>query len=175
ILLMAGMAAPTAWAAQSVTGSPPVSEATREAARTEREALRERLESIRRDVAKTEQEKTEVADALKESESAISAATRRLTQIEQRQGEVNTELERLGQSIKTGESNLAEGRANLADLLRKQYASGGVSPWSALLSGADPQQTGRTLGYLGYVSKARAAAVQAISHEIAELERLRAD
>ena len=46
-----------------------------------------------------------------------------------------------------------------------QYTSG-LSPWIALLSGDDPQQLGRNLGYLDYVSQARVRGVQTLHREI---------
>src|SRR3546814_9085722 len=69
-------------------------------------------------------------------------------------------------------TQLAHSQAELAEQLRAQYASG-LSPWTALLSGNDPQAIGRDLSYLGYVSKARADTVRAIERAIDKLAALR--
>jgi septal ring factor EnvC (AmiA/AmiB activator) len=61
----------------------------------------------------------------------------------------------------------------LSDQLRRQYSSG-LSPWSALLSGDDPQELGRNLAYLDYVSKARADTVAALKKDIERLAQLEA-
>src|SRR5690606_19976830 len=57
----------------------------------------------------------------------------------------------------------------------KQYSTGGVTPWSALLSGDNPQESGRALGYLGYVSQARSAAIQDVRAELDKLQELQQD
>jgi septal ring factor EnvC (AmiA/AmiB activator) len=64
-------------------------------------------------------------------------------------------------------------RDELSNQLRKQYSSG-LSPWTALLSGDDPQQIGRDLIYLDYISRARSAAVTAVKQEIDRLAELEA-
>src|SRR5690606_20160140 len=77
----------------------------------------------------------------------------------------------LNRQVEAQQHALQQRRAQLADQLRTQYTSG-LSPWTALLSGDDPQQLGRNLGYLGYVSRARAQAVQALRHDIDRLAQL---
>src|SRR5690606_26460972 len=68
---------------------------------------------------------------------------------------------------------LRERQAQLADQLRAQYA-GGLSPWAALLSGEDPQDIARELGYLDYVTRARAEAVRGVHDALEELAQLEA-
>jgi septal ring factor EnvC (AmiA/AmiB activator) len=62
-------------------------------------------------------------------------------------------------------------RDELSNQLRKQYSSG-LSPWTALLSGDDPQQIGRDLTYLDYIARARSEAVSAVKQEIERLAEL---
>src|SRR5690606_9657330 len=62
----------------------------------------------------------------------------------------------------------------LADQLRAQYA-GGRSPWAALLSGDDPQDIARELGYLEYVARAQADALRAVRSTLDELTRLQVE
>lgn len=62
-------------------------------------------------------------------------------------------------------------RDELSEQLRKQYASG-LSPWTALLSGDDPQKLGRNLAYLDFIARARAEAVEALKSEIQRLAEL---
>src|SRR3546814_12145400 len=59
-----------------------------------------------------------------------------------------------------------------SDVCFSHLYTSGLSPWTALLSGDDPQQLGRNLGYLGYVSRARAQAVQALRQDIDRLAQL---
>jgi len=64
-------------------------------------------------------------------------------------------------------------RDELSEQLRKQYASG-LSPWTALLSGDDPQKLGRNLAYLDFIARARAQTVEALKTEIQRLAELQA-
>ena len=140
----------------------------------EREALRKRLEALKKDIAEGEEEHADAADALKESEQTISKVNRRLVELGNAQRRANTELERQKQAIAEKEKNLAQRQAHLADLLRRQYAVGGLTPWGALLSGDDPQRLNRNLAYLGYIAQARANTVTELQGELDELAQLRA-
>src|SRR5690606_17016594 len=99
-------------------------------------------------------------DALKASETAISRINRRLRELSDDNRRAEAQLGELERQIGAQQQALQQRRAELADQLRTQYTSG-LSPWAALLSGDDPHELGRNLGYLGYVSRARAQAVQA--------------
>jgi len=140
----------------------------------EREALRKRLDALKKDIAEREEEHADAADALKESEQTISKVNRRLVELGSAQRRANAELERQKQAIADKEKKLAQRQAHLADLLRRQYAVGGLTPWGALLSGDDPQRLNRNLAYLGYIAQARADTVTELQGELDELARLRA-
>lgn len=146
--------------------------ADRQAAERERAALRDRIEAINREIARSEQSRVEAADALQASERAISEANRKLARIGTDRKRAEDELRTLEGRIARAERDLSHRRDELSAQLRQQYATGGTSPWSALLSGDDPQRTGRTLGYLSYVSRARAEAVEGLRKEIAHLNDL---
>lgn len=158
-------------AAERVSAEP--SPAERAAAEAQRKTLLERIDAIRRDITSAEKDRAAAADALKESEQAISDITRRLTEIEQRRKAAATELTQLEGQIQQLDVTLQRREEGLAELLRRQYATGAGSPWSALLSGDDPHETGRTLGYLSYVSRARAEAVQELRIERKRLQELK--
>ncbi|MCH3719254.1 hypothetical protein LZB68_09245, partial [Campylobacter lari] len=85
--------------------------------------------------------------------------------------QATTDLSGLEKQITAQQAVLAKRRVELADQLRTQYTSG-LSPWTALLSGDDPQVLGRNLGYLDYVSQARARAVEALRADIDRLAAL---
>lgn len=133
-------------------------------------ALRDRIESLQKDIDGREAARKEAADALKQSESSISKINLRLRELAEANRQAQADLTGLEKQIGAQEAVLAKRRVELADQLRTQYTSG-LSPWTALLSGDDPQVLGRNLGYLDYVSQARANAVQALR---ADIERLAA-
>lgn len=146
--------------------------AEREAADRERQDLRGHIDAIQKEIAAAEKQRAEAGDALKASEQAISDATRKLAEIEARRDQASRELVRLEEQIGRLKADMGEGQKKLAELLRKQYASGGLTPWSALLSGDNPQESGRTMGYLAYVSQARTQAIQQVRTELAQLQQL---
>lgn len=152
---------------------PSSSLADRKAAATrQRHDLQARIQAIQKDIDSQEAARRDAADQLRASESAISDINRRLAELA---GQART-IEQAQQSLdaRMGEQRtlLARRRAELADQLRAQYA-GGLSPWTALLSGNDPQAIGRDLSYLGYISRARADTVRGIQKALGTLADLR--
>lgn len=147
--------------------------AQQSAAEAQQEALRERIESLQKEIDKRESDRQEAADALKASETAISRLNRRLTELAGERAQVQSQLNTLNQDIRVQEGVLGKRRDELAVQLRAQYASG-LSPWTALLSGDDAQALGRNLGYLDYISQARAQAVSALQADIDRLAQLQA-
>src|SRR5690606_34839480 len=115
----------------------------------------------------------DVSLQLKESETAISELDRRLEALAADTRAAQAALTDVQARITTQTGVLRERQAQLADQLRAQYA-GGLSPWAALLSGEDPQDIARELGYLEYVSRARAQAVRAVREALDELANLEA-
>lgn len=142
-------------------------------ARRERDALRERLRALEKRIAGSESSRRDVSLQLKESETAISELDRRLEALAADTRAAQAALTDVQARITTQTGVLRERQAQLADQLRAQYA-GGLSPWAALLSGEDPQDIARELGYLEYVSRARAQAVRAVREALDELANLEA-
>lgn len=134
-------------------------------------ALRDRIENLQKDIDDREAARKEAADALKQSESAISKINLRLRELAEANRQAQADLTGLEKQIGAQQVVLAKRRTELAEQLRTQYTSG-LSPWTALLSGDDPQVLGRNLGYLDYVSRARADAVQALREDIERLAAL---
>lgn len=142
-------------------------------AERERVELRSRIEGLQKELDEREALRKEAADALKVSEAAISVTTRRLNELATQLRQAQNELDELQTQFKRQFGVLVLRRDELSNQLRKQYASG-LSPWTALLSGDDPQQIGRDLIYLDYISRARASAVAAVKKEIERLAELEA-
>lgn len=146
-------------------------EARQAEARRQQTELRERIAALQKDIDKQTSSRDDVASALRESESAISGINRRLDELERQDKAVRTQLSTLEAQIAQGKADVERHQAELADQLRAQYA-GGLSPWAALLSGDNPQDIGRELGYLGYVSQAQADSVRALDASVKRLSRL---
>ncbi|AZY47915.1 peptidase [Bordetella avium] len=134
-------------------------------------ALRTRIDSLQKTIDEREAARKEAADALKVSESAISSINRRLRELADSGRQAESDLASLEKQAASQTAVLQERRAQLADQLKAQYQNG-LSPWTELLSGGDPQELGRNLGYLEYVSKARAQAVREVRQDIDRLAAL---
>jgi septal ring factor EnvC (AmiA/AmiB activator) len=145
----------------------------RSAAEQQRTDLRTRIQALQKELDARESVRKEAADALKASEVAISHTTRRLNELAAQLKKARTELESLKKQIVRQQAKLTQRRDELSDQLRRQYASG-LSPWTALLSGEDPQELSRNLTYLDYVSQARAKVVSELKIEIERLAQLEA-
>jgi septal ring factor EnvC (AmiA/AmiB activator) len=142
-------------------------------AQRQREDLRGRIQSVQKELDARESDRKEAADALKVSETAISQISRRIAELAAELKKAQSELTDLQRQITLQQRTLSVRRDELSDQLRRQYSSG-LSPWSALLSGDDPQELGRNLAYLDYVSKARADTVAALKQDIERLAQLEA-
>ena len=140
-------------------------------AEREQSELRERIKVLQQDIEVRESSRKEAADALKVSESEISVSNRKLRELSAQLKLAQTEFDGLQVQIKRQEAVMRTRRDELAEQLRKQYASG-LSPWTALLSGDDPQKLGRNLAYLDFIARARAQAVEALKNEIQRLAEL---
>jgi septal ring factor EnvC (AmiA/AmiB activator) len=133
--------------------------------------LQTRISELQGVIERQARSRKDALDQLKTSELAISEVMRELADLADDEKRVVQEQERLAQGIAQTRERIQIQRATLADQLRAQYA-GGLSPWTALLSGEDPQQIGRELAYLGYVSRSRAQAVRNLQQSLGQLETL---
>ena len=161
------------WAVGPVIAKPEDIAARQTQAQRQREDLRGRIQSVQKELDAREADRKEAADALKASETAISQTSRRIAELATDLKKAQSELEDLQRQITRQQRALGVRRDELSDQLRRQYSSG-LSPWSALLSGDDPQELGRNLAYLDYVSKARADTVAALKKDIERLAQLEA-
>ncbi len=162
-LILAVVLAVGAWAEASAQPQSVLVE--RAQAEAEREALRSRIENIEAEIRQREADQDAATRALREVEEAISAHTRRLGELDARHAALQQERAELEQRQVQLTATLAERRDELAALLRQRYVQGSDSAWQVLLSGNDPQQTGRRLVYLGFVVQARAQAAQAVAEQ----------
>jgi len=139
----------------------------------EQSELRDRIAAMQKEIDAREASRKEAADALKASETAISIASRKLVDLVAQQKKAQGELDDIRLQIVRQQALLEQRQQELANQLRKQYQSG-LSPLSAWLSGNDPQELGRNLGYLDYVAKARSEAVTDLQRQIDRLAALQA-
>ena len=134
--------------------------------------IRGRIEALRKQLTESESSKAEAADALKDSERAVSETSRKLYQISGQRREVNTALSRLQARARAAEGNIAEEQVTLSRLLYQQYVGGQSDALKLVLTGEDPNEIARQLHYLSYVSRARAELLASLRENLASLDKL---
>lgn len=135
----------------------------------ELENLRKRIAAMQREMDKTHESQSEAADALRESERAISDSNRKLANLaaqqrdaDRRLGELQTQHQQLGGSIK-GQQALLE------KLLYRQYLGGEQTYLRLLLNNRDPNQIARDWQYYQYIARSRASRIAALRNDLAAL------
>ncbi|MDQ3186743.1 MAG: peptidoglycan DD-metalloendopeptidase family protein [Pseudomonadota bacterium] len=120
--------------------------------------LRNRIESLQQELAGTEESKSAAADALRESERAISEASRKLAALTHARGKANDELGQLQSQSGEIKKHIEAQQSQLGKLLYRQYISGGSQKeyLGLLLNQQDPNQIARNLHYHSHLSRARA-------------------
>lgn len=159
-----------AWTVPVLAADPDLAARQAQAQKQQAE-LRQKIDSLRKTIDTSEGSRRDAANALRESEQAISDIDRTLAQIEQRQEQLHQQLGTLGKQISEQQVIKEQRQQELSEQLRAQYANG-VSPWSALLSGDDPNVINRELHYLGYVSRQQTEQVHKVRRTVERLDRL---
>lgn len=132
--------------------------------------LRQRIDRLKERLDAAESARTDAADALRASETAISEANRRLRELGAERDKVQAELTRITTEAGTLRAHLDGRQSELARLLQARYTEGERSFLRVLLSGGDPQRIARGLVYQSYLARAQAKAIEELH---TDLERLR--
>ena len=159
-------------AGEAVAQSQSVTELNQQqkAAERRRAELEKQINSVKRLIKSQESEKQDVVDRLSESERNISRINAELDGLQEQQEAAQHEIVLLRRQADGQRELLAERQEDLGEQIYAQYTSG-LSPWSALFSGGDAQKIGRDMGYLSYVARARARAVQELNQAILSLQK----
>lgn len=144
-------------------------------AETERADLRQKLTALKRSIDKTENAKSSAADALAESEAAISDAKRNLRDLADEQRETEAKLDALSKQMAALQKIVDTQQRQLAKLLREQYVAGNEDRIKLLLSGDNPNRINRELQYMGYVSRAQATLIESLRANLHAIEENQAE
>lgn len=144
-------------------------------AESERADLRQKLTALKRSIDKTESAKSSAADALAESEAAISDAKRNLRDLADEQKQTEAKLNELSKQMAELQKIVDAQQKQLATLLRDQYVAGNEDRIKLLLSGDNPNRINRELQYMGYVSRAQATLIESLRANLHTLEENQAE
>ncbi len=115
---------------------------------------------------------TPSARQLKDADLEIQSARERLAAVRARRAAAEKRLAELTADHIQTEHSIAGERNALAGELQVAYMNGRQEQLKLLLNQGDPAQLGRMMAYYGYLSRARAARITAISEHLAHLELL---
>ncbi len=134
--------------------------------------LQERIESLKQELDKTEGAHHDAADALKQSEKAISEANRKLNDLRQQQKTNAGTLQQLNQKQSGLQTTIEEQQQLLSQQFYRQYLGGDQGYLRILLEQKDPNAVERNLQYYRYVARARAKMIEGLRlnlNRVAEL------
>ncbi|HEY5994220.1 MAG TPA: peptidoglycan DD-metalloendopeptidase family protein [Gallionellaceae bacterium] len=136
--------------------------------------LRQRISAMQQELEKTSESKSEAADALRESESAISDSNRKLRALSNQQRDAADDLARLQAKSSRLKQDMQGLQARLAALLYQQYLEGQQEYLQLMLGNNQPDQAARDLQYYGYIARAQAAWLNTLRDDLAQLDALSA-
>lgn len=131
--------------------------------------LRQRITALQQNLEKTSESKSEAADALRESERAISNSNRTLAELTQQQQEANKNLQQLQQQKQKLEAGMQGQQTLLGKLLFQQYLGGKQEYLKLLLNNHNPDQVARDLRYYEYIARSRALQIKALRGNLAQI------
>lgn len=161
----------------SNAGSPRLAERSKEKqqAESERAALRKKLAKLKRDITQTETARSHAADALAQSETAISEVKLALRELAQEQADTAARLGALSRHEAGLNKKIAQQHAQLAKLLRQQHRTGNEDRIKLLLSGDNPNRIHRDLHYMGYISEAQRQLIASLKADLQQVEQTKAE
>ncbi len=135
----------------------------------ELENLRRRITSLQQELEKTSESKSEAADALRESERAISNSNRKLAELAQQQRTAGHTLVQLQQQARQLERDMQGQQVLLGKMFHQQYLGGKQEYLRLLLNNRDPNQVAREMQYYEYIARSRATWLKTLRSNLAQL------
>jgi septal ring factor EnvC (AmiA/AmiB activator) len=139
----------------------------------EQRRLQQQLVRLRQQVAAAEASRAEAADALRESEAAISDANRRLREMIAERQRLQQEIDVLASRSRAIGARRMEEEKGLGAVLRMQYVLARQTPLQRLLEGGSGGALQRELVYLDHLARRRSRSLDELrsrSEELAELQ-----
>jgi septal ring factor EnvC (AmiA/AmiB activator) len=142
---------------------------------TEQRQLQQRIGRLKRQLAEAEASHSEAADALAESEAAISTANRRLRELAAARRQVERQIATLKDRIRDLGARQSEQERQLARIVRASYLLAREQPWQRLLAGETPAAVARELAYLERLAADRLRLIGELRERRDELTQLEAE
>nr|WP_157261358.1 peptidoglycan DD-metalloendopeptidase family protein [Methylotenera mobilis] len=143
-----------------------------EQSKQELSQLKKQLEALKKELDHAQEEHKDAADALKESEVAISGANKKLHEISKQQIDNKKALAKLEAESKSTNIALNQQQKLLSGQLYQQYIHGQQSYVQMILQSQRPSEVARDLHYYSYVAKARADLISNMQDNLNKITKL---
>ncbi|MDP2810890.1 MAG: peptidoglycan DD-metalloendopeptidase family protein [Rhodocyclaceae bacterium] len=137
----------------------------------QRGELQDRIEALRRDLVKSEESRSSVSDQLRETESAISDANRRLHRLAESRTTISAEIGQLEEQARRLDHQTGTQQAHLSNLLYRHYTRGEAGALQ-LLSSGDSRQADLDTHFFRLLSQAKAGLIADLRTAAGEKKRL---
>lgn len=134
--------------------------------------VKARIESLKKELDQSQEAHKDAADALKESEVAISIANKKLYDINNKQQANKKELSHLEKQSYATNQALIHQQKRLSNQLHQQYTRGEQSYAQIILQNEQPSTIARDVQYFSYIAKARAELIQDMRRNLEKINQL---
>jgi septal ring factor EnvC (AmiA/AmiB activator) len=136
--------------------------------------VQQRLEALKKQLSSSQEAHKDAADALKDSEVAISLANKKLYEINQRQQQNKDTLAQLASDSISANQTLSQQQQLLSSQLYQQYIHGKQSYVQVILQSEHPSEIARDVYYYSYIAKARAELINKMQGSLDKINQLNA-
>ena len=137
--------------------------------------VKEKIESLKQELDDSQEAHKDATDALKESEVAISAANKKLFEINNKQKNNQKALSKLELDSATTNQALAQQQKKLGQQYYLQYTHGQQNYAQMILQNGNPSAIAKDVQYFSYVAKARAELINNMQGNLTKIEQLNAE
>ena len=143
-----------------------------DAAKEDLTDIQTKIQALKKELDSNQEAHKDATDALKDSETAISAANLKLHEINQQQNKNKTQLNSLKKQSLSLNDKLGAQQQQLSDLLRQQYMHGNQSYTQLILQDKNPSEIARDVKYFSYIAKAHAKVIDDMQGNLVKVKEL---
>ena len=141
-------------------------------AKNELSDIQTKIQALKKELDSKQEAHKDATDALKDSETAISAANQKLHDINRKQQQNKTTLNSLKKQSLNINDKLGTQQQQLSDLLRQQYMHGNQSYTQLILQDKNPSEITCDVKYFSYIAKAHAKVIDDMQGNLAKVKEL---
>ena len=134
--------------------------------------IQQKIKQLKEELDNNQAAHKDATDALKDSETAISAANLKLHEINQQKNKNKTQLNLLKKQSLNINDKLSAQQQQLSNLLRNQYKYGNQSYTQLILQDKNPSEIARDVQYFSYIAKAHAKVIDDMQGNLVKVKNL---